>query len=272
MVVLPTDEPVERLEPAASRRPGIKGAHRRRLPHRHLMALAELRRRVPVQLQRHRQRRLRVRPQRAIPRSRRRGLGDAAHPDRMVITARKQRRTSRSTQRRRVEAVVRQATRREPVRRRRTTWTTERARCTETNIIQQHDQHVRRALRWEQGLDRGVRGIGILGVVSGQTERGPVRDGQHRACMAVGTHGFLRRVVSKAQRFQVAGLFALTGFSRLPVSAERVPDRCDLRWHKRATRRLGTASPEPGEIGVALLDADCGQMGLESGSRNFAAA
>ena len=119
LVVLPADEPVERLEPAATRRPRIERTHRRRLPHRHLVALAELRRRVPVQLQRHRQRRLRVRPQRAVARRRRRRLGDDAHPDRMVVAARQQRRTRRRAQRRRVEAVVAQPTGGEPIRGRR---------------------------------------------------------------------------------------------------------------------------------------------------------
>ena len=106
LVVLPADEPVERLEPAAARRPRVERAHRRGLPHRHLVALAELRRRVPVQLQRHRQRRLRVRPQRAVARRRRRRLGDAAHPDRVVVAAGQQRRPGRRAQRRGVEPVV----------------------------------------------------------------------------------------------------------------------------------------------------------------------
>ena len=69
LVVLAADEAVERLEPAAARRPRVERAHRRGLPHRHLVALAELRRRVAVELQRHRQRRLRVRPQRAVARA-----------------------------------------------------------------------------------------------------------------------------------------------------------------------------------------------------------
>ena len=91
LVVLAADEPVERLEPATTRRPGVERPHRRRLPHRHLVALAELRRRVAVQLHRHRQRRLGVRTQRVVPGRRRRRLGDAAHPDRMVVASRQQR-------------------------------------------------------------------------------------------------------------------------------------------------------------------------------------
>ncbi len=88
LVVLPADEPVEVLEPATTRRPCVERPHRRGLPHRHLVALAELRRRVPVQLERLRQRRLGVRPQRVVARRRRRRLGDRAHPYRVVVPTR----------------------------------------------------------------------------------------------------------------------------------------------------------------------------------------
>src|SRR5687767_2492551 len=43
-----------------------------------------------------------------------------------------------------------------------------------------------------------------------------------RACRS-GLMGSSQRVVSKAQRFQVAGLFARTGLSRLPVAANAHP-------------------------------------------------
>ena len=67
LVVLPADEAVERLEPTAARRPRVERAHRRGLPDGHLVALAELGGGVPVELQRHRQRRLGIRPQRLFP-------------------------------------------------------------------------------------------------------------------------------------------------------------------------------------------------------------
>src|SRR5215212_10370818 len=51
LVGLPTEEAVEMLEPASAARPSVEGAHRASLPDRHLVALAELRRRVAVQLQ-----------------------------------------------------------------------------------------------------------------------------------------------------------------------------------------------------------------------------
>ena len=119
LVVLAADEPVERLEPTAAGRPRVERAHRRGLPHRHLVALAELGRRVAVQLQRHRQGRLGVRPQRAVPRRRGGRLGDAAHPDRVVVAAGEQRLPGRGAQRRGVEPVVPQPACGQPFSRRR---------------------------------------------------------------------------------------------------------------------------------------------------------
>ena len=54
LVGLAADEAVEVFEPAAAGRPLVERAHRARLPDRHLVALAELRRRVAVELERHR--------------------------------------------------------------------------------------------------------------------------------------------------------------------------------------------------------------------------
>ncbi len=88
LVRLAADEAVEVLEAAAAGRPGIERAHRARLPHRHLVALAELRRRVAVQLQRLRQRRAGVGADRVVPGRRGRELGDDPHPDRVVVAAR----------------------------------------------------------------------------------------------------------------------------------------------------------------------------------------
>ena len=87
LVRLAADEAVEVLEPPAAARPGVERPDRARLPHRHLVALAELGGRVAVQLQRLRQRRAGVRPNRAVARRRRRDLGDPAHPDRVVVAS-----------------------------------------------------------------------------------------------------------------------------------------------------------------------------------------
>ena len=59
LVRLAADEAVEVLEAAAAGRPGVEGPRRAGLPHRHLVALAELRRGIAIQLQRLRQRRRR---------------------------------------------------------------------------------------------------------------------------------------------------------------------------------------------------------------------
>src|SRR5947209_5327963 len=55
------DEAVEVFEATSARRPGVKRPDRARLPNRYFVTLAELRRRVPVQLERPRQRRHGVR-------------------------------------------------------------------------------------------------------------------------------------------------------------------------------------------------------------------
>ena len=112
LVVLAADEAVEGLEPAAAGRPGVERPHRGGLPDRHLVALAELRGGVAVQLQGQRQRRLGVRPQRAVARGRGGGLGDAAHADRVVVAPGEQRLPGRRAQGGGVEPVVLQARRR----------------------------------------------------------------------------------------------------------------------------------------------------------------
>ena len=104
LVRLAADEAVEVLEAAAGR-PVVERAQRARLPDRHLVALAELGGRVPVELEDLRQRSARVRAHRVVARRRRRDLGDAAHPHRVVVAAAQQRRPRRRAQRRRVEAV-----------------------------------------------------------------------------------------------------------------------------------------------------------------------
>ena len=135
LVVLASDEAVERLEPATTRRPGVERTHRRRLPHRHLVTLAELRRRVAVQLQCQRQRGLCVRPQRAVPRRGCCSLGDASHADRMVVTAGQHRLTSRRAECRCVEAVELEAACRQPLSDRCSARTSERARGTEADVV-----------------------------------------------------------------------------------------------------------------------------------------
>ena len=86
LVRLAPDEAVEVLEARAGR-PGVERPHGARLPDGHLVALAELRRRVAVQLEGLRERCGRVRPDGVVAGCRRRDLGDAAHAHRVVVTA-----------------------------------------------------------------------------------------------------------------------------------------------------------------------------------------
>ena len=178
LVRLAADEAVEVLEPAAAGRPGVERPHRARLPDRHLVALAELRRRIPVQLQGLRQRRARVGADRVVAGCRRRELGDDPHPNRVVVAARQQRSPRRRAQRRRVEAVVLQAVPCQPLGRRCRARPAERTRSGEADVVEQDDEHVRRAGRWPQRLDRWERRLRILRVQRELPLVRPVRDRQ----------------------------------------------------------------------------------------------
>jgi len=187
LVVLAADEAVERLEPATGGRPRIEGTERRGLPHRHLVALAELGRRVAVELQRHGQRGLGVGPHRAVAGRRCGRLGDRAHPNGMVVAAAEHRSAGRGTQCRGVKPVVAQAAGGELLGVGGGTRATEGGRRPEPDVVEQHDQHVGCALGRQQRLDRRKVRLRVLGVVSGVPKLGTVRDRQHRAGMAVGS-------------------------------------------------------------------------------------
>jgi hypothetical protein len=145
------------------------------------MALAELCSGVTVQLQHLGQRRGRIGPHRAIPRRRRRDLRDPAHSSRVMVAAGQQRLPRRGTQRGRMETVVPQAVRGQPLGGRRLARTPERARRAEPRVVDQHDQHVRRTRRRTQRLDRRERRIRVLRVIGHQTHVRPVRDRQIRS-------------------------------------------------------------------------------------------
>ena len=177
LVRLAADEAVEVLEPRSGG-PRVEGTHRARLPYRHLVALAELRRGVAVELERLGKRRGRVRPDRVVARRRGRDLGDTAHADRMVVAAGEQRLPRRRAERGRVEPVVLQAV------------VSERSAvgvlhgppnalaAREADIVDQHDQHVGRTGRRPQRLDRREGCVGILRVVGDQAGVGPVGNRQ----------------------------------------------------------------------------------------------
>ena len=105
LVRLAADEAVEVLEAAAAGRPGVERSRRAGLPHRHLMAFAELRRGVAVQLQRLGDRRAGVRQDRAVAWRAAGDLRDAAHADRVMVAPGQQRLARRRTERGRVKTV-----------------------------------------------------------------------------------------------------------------------------------------------------------------------
>ena len=111
LVGLAADEAVEVLEAAAAAGPGVERPQRARLPDRHLVALAELRGRVAVELERLRQGGRGVRANRVVARRGRGDLGDPAHADGVVVASRQQRLARGRAQRGRVEAVVLQPVR-----------------------------------------------------------------------------------------------------------------------------------------------------------------
>ena len=232
LVVLATDEAVEVLEPPALRRPRVERPHRRGLPHGHLVALAELRRRVAVQRQRQGKWRHRVRPHRTLPRRRRGRLGDAPHAGGVVVPAGQQRLPRRRAQRGRVEAVVPQAPRGEPLGRRRVARPAERASRTETDVVKEDHYDVGRALRRPKRLDRREGGLGVLGVVRGQPWWTDIRDRQDRAGMSVGCVGH--------QCLRSTQPAMLTSSSRCGVRGiARLGD--PMRCHGRASTPGGTS-------------------------------
>ena len=88
LVGLAAEEAVEVLESPAAAGPVVEGPHRTGLPDRHLVALAELRRAVAVELEGLRQRRAVVGPQRVVAGRRGRDLGDPTHAHAVVVPPR----------------------------------------------------------------------------------------------------------------------------------------------------------------------------------------
>ena len=145
LVRLAADEAVEVLETGPCRPRGER-PHRARLPDGYLMALAELRSRVAVQLQRLGERRAHVRPDRVVSGRRRRDLRDPAHAHRVMVSSCEQRLTSRRAERGRVEAVVLEAVGGEPLGNRCVDRAAEGARRGEADVVEQDHEHVWRAL------------------------------------------------------------------------------------------------------------------------------
>ncbi len=181
LVRLAADEPVEILEAAASRGPCIERPDRARLPDRDLVALAELRRAIAVQLERAGDRRGGVGKHGAVAGRAAGDLGDAAHADRVVVASGQQRLAGWRAQRGGVKAIVLQSAGGQSLGGGRLAGTAEGARRTEARVVEQDDQNVGCALWRTQSLDGRVFGVRILGVIGDQAGSRPVWHRKHIA-------------------------------------------------------------------------------------------
>src|SRR5262245_55144581 len=188
LVGLAADEAVEVLEAAPSG-PAVEWAGGTRLPDWHLVALAELCRRVAVQAHRLLDGRLRVRTDRVVPGRAGRDLGDATHPDRVVVPTAQQRRSGRRAERRGMEARVLQAVGGQLLERRRLARAAERAGCAEADVVDQDHQHVRCAGWWSKWHDRRDPCLRLSGVVRRHADVWPVRDRQDLSLQSVAWTG-----------------------------------------------------------------------------------
>ena len=176
LVGLAADEAVEVLEAAAAGGPLVERSHRAGLPHRHLVALAELRGRVAIELERHGERRLVLRQHRGVAGGRGRDFADAAHVHGMMVAAREQRLARRRAQRGRVKAVELEPVGRQFLGVRRRDRAAECARGAEPAVVDQDDEHIGRALGRPQRLDRRELGVRVLGVIRGHAHMLRIRD------------------------------------------------------------------------------------------------
>ena len=170
LVGLAAEKAVEVLESAAASGPLVHRAERTRFPDRDLVALAELRRRVTIELEGHGERRLVLRQHRGVTWRRRRDLADGAHVHRVMIAACQERLARRRTERGRVEAVELQSVPGQPLGVRRGNGAAKRARGTKPAVVYEDDEHVGRALRRPQRHDRGKLRFGILRVIRCQPD------------------------------------------------------------------------------------------------------
>src|SRR6267154_4162372 len=128
LVCLAADETVEIFESASPGRPGIKRTGWAGLPNWHFMALAELRRRVPIELERPGQWRAGVRKDRIVAGRTAGDFRDSAHSNSVVVASSQTGLSGRGAKRCCVKAIEFQAASRQQFRRRRVTWAAEGAR------------------------------------------------------------------------------------------------------------------------------------------------
>ena len=174
------------FEPGPARWPGVERTHRAGLPDRDLMALAEIGRGIPVELEDLGQRRRRVRADRGVAGRGGRQLRDGAHADRVMVSAAQERSARRGAQGGRVEPRVLEPVRGEPFGDRGGAGATERAGRPEAEVIQQHDQDVRRSSGRTERRDRREYRRRVLRVICGQADLSPIGDRQDIAAPRIG--------------------------------------------------------------------------------------
>ena len=141
----PAEEPVKVLKPPTDR-PTVKRSRRALLAVRRQVPLSERSGAVPVVSQNPRERNAVIRNERRIAGEPGRELADRTKPNRVAVAARQQRRPRRRAQRRNVEPVIPHTLLRDPRVVRCIDRPAKRSGIPEPGIIDQHQQHVRRAI------------------------------------------------------------------------------------------------------------------------------
>ena len=179
--------------------------------------LAEATRHVAVVAQDPRQRRAALRPGGGVARERPGVLRDRAEPDAVMVAPGQQRGARRRAHRRHVEPVVREPHLLDAGQVRRTDLAAEGVRAAEAGVVDQHEQHVRRAVgRLRTGHDAPVRHRAVLRAPCHPAE-GLVAQRQHRAVGVELAHGLSEGDLE----FVDAALVALD--HRLQRRAQRAP-------------------------------------------------
>ena len=160
--------------------------------------LAEPGGRVAVALKRPDERSAVLRHARRVARKRAGELPDRPEADGVVVSACQQGGPGRRAERGHVEAVVPQALLADPRHRRRRDGPTERRRVAEARVVDQHEQHVRRALRRRRRHGDRPIGDGRVDRASDRAAEVRVRNGQHRPVGAELPHGFGERFLQSA--------------------------------------------------------------------------
>ncbi len=250
LVRLPADEAVEVLEAAAAARPRVERAERARLPDRHLVALPELGGRVAVQLQRLCERSAGVRADRVVARRGGRDLRDPAHPDRVVVAAREERRAGRRAERGRVKARELEPFPGETLGRRRLARAAERARGAEAGVVDQHDQDVRRTRRRSQRRDRRELRVRILRVLVDRSLVGAVGNRERFTLLSRGLGHRVSPLLGSGQTMPVVRVRR-----HHPIRRIFQPIRAARETRSRYSSRLSGLRSDRGRLGIAPLTA-----------------